>query len=498
MKALLEISNIEKAFFGVTVLRRVSLDVPLGGAVGLVGENGAGKSTLMNILGGNLAADAGEMRFAGKPYRAASPLDAEDHGIAFIHQELNLFPNLTIAENIFLSRLSDGPLINRKKLHQRASKLLADVGLEVEASKLVETLSPSEQQLVEIAKALSLEARLIIFDEPTTSLTARETEHLFKLIAELRSREIAIIYISHTLADVFRLCEHIVTLRDGEVVANGPAQSFTMDRLISLMVGRELKQLFPARIKPHASEVALEAHNLASPRKLNNVSFQVRNGEIVGLAGLMGAGRTDIARAIFGLDRLKSGEVVVLGRRLQRHGPRSSIHHGLGFLTEKRGEEGLCLDSSVADNFALATFSRFADRFSGALRSQSLRKAVSDIRSAVRLDPKAADLQAVRSLSGGNQQKVVLGKWLLAEPRILILDEPTRGIDIGAKSEIYQLIADLARNGAAILLISSEIEELIGLSDRILAIRRGKVEAEFSRDLFNRETLISAALAGVQ
>ncbi len=495
---LLEFSAIEKAFSGTPVLRRVSFEVPAGATVGLVGENGAGKSTLMNILGGNVAADAGSMRFAGEPYCPASPRDAADRGIAFIHQELNLFPNLSVAENIFLTRLSRGLFINRQKLRERTSALLSAVGLEVAPSQRVETLSPSEQQLVEIAKALSVDSRLIIFDEPTTSLTAREAEHLFTLISGLRSRGIAIIYISHALADVFRLCDQIVTLRDGEIVAQGPAPSFSFDRLVSLMVGRELKQLFPARAGPHRSAIALEARNLTSPARLNGITLQLQNGEILGLAGLMGAGRTEIARAIFGLDRLQSGEVVVLGRPLGRQAPGESIRLGLGFLTENRSREGLCLDSSVADNLALATFPTFAHPISGALRTQALRQAVSEIRSAVRLDAKAGDSQATRTLSGGNQQKVVLGKWLLTKPKILILDEPTRGIDVGAKCEIYQLIAELARNGSAILLISSEIEELIGLCDRILVIRSGQVAAEFSRADFDREEILAAALAGAK
>jgi ribose transport system ATP-binding protein len=490
---LLEFINIEKAFFGVKVLRGISFEVPPAGAVGLVGENGAGKSTLMNILGGNLAPDAGEMFINGAPYQPKTPKHAEANGIAFIHQELNLFPNLTIAENLFLTQFPrNGGFIARHALHERAAKLLREVGLEVAPDQLVESLSTGERQLVEIAKALSIDARLIIFDEPTTSLTARETERLFELIARLRARGIAVIYISHTLADVFRLCDQIVILRDGAVVGHGPASTFTHNKLVSLMVGREINHLFPAR-KPNArGDVLLELRNLTASRKFQNISFTIRRGEVVGLAGLMGAGRSALARAIFGLDPRDSGEVLLQNNPLPTNDPRESIRRGIAFLTENRGAEGLCLDAPVADNFALVSLQKHST--SGRLNFNSLQSAVTNIRNLVRLDPKTSDRQPARTLSGGNQQKVVLGKWLLNDPELLILDEPTRGIDVGAKAEIYQLIHNHADLDGAALVISSEIEELIGICDRILVLRRGQVAGEFTRANFNREQILNAAL----
>jgi ribose transport system ATP-binding protein len=494
---LLEFAAIEKAFFGVKVLKNVSFTVPAGGAVGLVGENGAGKSTLMNILGGNLAPDAGKIRFDGLDFKPASPPEAEQRGIAFIHQELNLFPNLTIAENLFLTRftrLPKTPFIDRAAINRRAADLLSEVGLDSPPNRLVETLSTGERQLVEIAKALSIDARLIIFDEPTSSLSLHETERLFLLISRLRSRGIAIIYIAHTLGDVFRLCADIVVLRDGEVVASGPAPSFTNEKLISLMVGRAINQLFPARNNAPGTVPLLDVRNMSQPGVAENVSFTLHRGEVLGLAGLMGAGRSELARILFGLDSRSSGEVRLNGELLHRLTPRNLIERGVAFLTENRRSEGLCLDASVTANLALVTLPKHSRGPMRWLSFTSLDAAVQRIRSVVKLDAKARDTQPVRTLSGGNQQKVVLGKWLLHQPRLLILDEPTRGIDVGAKSEIYRLIHDLAEQGAGILVISSEMEELIGLCDRILVMRRGEIVRELPRREFDREEILNAAL----
>lgn len=497
-KALLEFEGIEKAFFGVKVLKGIRFTVPEAGAVGLVGENGAGKSTLMNILGGNMAPNAGRMLFAGSEYHPRTPKEAEHRGIAFIHQELNLFPNLTIAENIFITRFprrNGTPLIDRSAIHRRAAELLAEVGLEAAPDQPVETLSTGERQLVEIAKALSVNARLILFDEPTTSLTARESERLFDLIGRLRARGVAFIYISHHLGDAFRLCEQIVVLRDGEVVGTGAASSFTHGKLVSLMIGREISQLFPTRAETaKPGEPLLEVRNVSSPGKLENVSLTLRRGEVVGLAGLMGAGRSELARSIFGLDARSSGSISIGGETLQRVDPRETIRRGVGFLTENRGTEGLCLNFSVAENLSLASWPRHAGAPFLRINGQAVRAAIARIRAVVRVDAKAADTQPVRTLSGGNQQKVVLGKWLLNEPKVLILDEPTRGIDVGAKFEIYQIIHKLAEKGAALLVISSDLEELIGICDRILTVRGGQIVHETERGRFNREEIMGAAL----
>ena len=514
---------VEKAFFGVKVLKGVSFDVGAGRITGLVGENGAGKSTLMNLLGGNLQPDAGELRVNGQPYAPKNPNDARAAGIAFVHQELNLFPNLSIAENLHLTafpRIGQQtgfslPWINRSALRARTAELLREVGLDHSPDTLVERLPAGERQLVEIAKAIGADARVIILDEPTTSLSARECERLFALLNQLRARGIAMIYISHALGDVLRLCDDLFVLRDGEMVGGGPAKEFTHDRLVAMMVGRQLNQLYPERRReahpadsgnsqmmnsiggfPESagdSPPVLEVRSLSQPGVVRDVSFTLAAGEVLGIAGLMGAGRSELARILFGLDPHSSGEIHLESRPLDG-APRRRIQRGLAFLTEDRRQEGLCMEASIADNMALVTLAQHSRTPARWLDFAGIRSAVSRMREAVRLSPKATDAQPVRTLSGGNQQKVVLGKWLLAEPRVLILDEPTRGIDVGAKFEIYQLIHQLADRGAGVLVISSEIEELMGICDRILVMRHGEITGEFPRDEFDREKILAAAL----
>ena len=500
---LLSFHRITKSFFGVRVLKGVSFSVGVGRIAGLIGENGAGKTTLMNVLGGNLAPDEGTMHFAGTEYAPRSPRDARAAGIGFVHQELNLFPNLSIAENLFITAFPKaGPLFRRAELHWRTTELLKTVGLSRSADTLVERLSSGERQLVEIARALSFEARLIILDEPTTSLSAAERDRLFALMQRLRGGGRSFIFISHALADVLRLCDELVILRDGEVAGLGEADQFDQNRLVSLMVGRELKQLFPSRQRQRPEtqanvhkDVALEARNLTQPGVLRDVSFKLHRGEVLGLSGMMGAGRTELARILFGIDPCESGTVTINGETL--HGaPRGRIRRRLAMLTESRSEDGLCLEASVADNMALVTLPRQTKTPLRLLDFSGISRALTRIREAVRLQSSVSLEQPVRTLSGGNQQKVVLAKWLLAEPRVLILDEPTRGIDVGAKYEIYQLILGLAEKAAGILLISSEIEELMGLCDRICVLSQGQITAEFSRATFDREQILRAALAG--
>jgi ribose transport system ATP-binding protein len=496
---ILEFQNVVKSFFGVRVLNQVSFDLAAGRTLGLVGENGAGKSTLMNILGGNLQPDGGAMRFDGRPYAPRHPQDATRRGIAFIHQELNLFTNLSIAENLFITsfpRLSVPavPLIDRRTMRQRGAELLSRVGLNLSPDALLENLSAGERQLVEIAKALSTEARVIIFDEPTTSLTAPEAEHLFTLMRQLRERGVTMIYISHNLGDVLRLCDNLVVLRDGERVGWGPVNEFSLERLIALMVGRTLSQMFPTRTVAADSRTVLELRAVSQPGIAKDISLTLRKGEVLGLSGLMGSGRSELARLIFGLDKFKSGEILLNGEKMKRPNPRKVIRQGLAFVTENRREEGLCLEASIADNIALVKLPELARTPFLLLDRAGLRGAVARIRQAIRLTSSARDEQPVRTLSGGNQQKVVLAKWLLATPSVLILDEPTRGIDVGAKMEIYGLINDLAARGAGILLISSELEELIGVCDRILVMSRGEVRDEMRRSDFDRERMLRSAL----
>ena len=495
---MIEFRSIEKSFFGVKVLKGVSFAVKPGQTVGIVGENGAGKSTLMNILGGNLQPEAGEMRLNGAPYAPQSPRAAEQARVALIHQELNLFPNLSIAENIFAGdfpwQAAWWPFIDRRKMRARTNELLQEVNLAYPPDTLVERLSAGERQLVEIAKALAIDAQLIIFDEPTTSLTARETDRLFAIMARLRERGIAMLYISHSLEHVLKLCDEVVVLRDGAVVANESAAHLSMERMVSLMVGRELTQLFPTRANKLTAEVALDVRRVAQPGVARNITFQVRRGEILGVAGLMGSGRSELARIIFGLDPCASGEVRLNGELLNGLSPRERIQQGLAFLTEDRRAEGLCMEAAIADNIALVTLPRFVQPVTGRVNSNALRAAVTDMRAAVKLTATARDAQVTKTMSGGNQQKIVLAKWLLNEPKVFILDEPTRGIDVGAKYEVYRLINELADRGTGVLMISSEIEELMGMCDRILVMRRGEIRDVIAPHEFDRERILRAAL----
>jgi ribose transport system ATP-binding protein len=493
----LEFLGVTKRFSGVPVLRDVTFSVPHGHTVGVIGENGAGKSTLMNLLGGNLQPDSGRMLLGGAPHAPQSPAAAAHAGVAFIHQELNLFPNLSIAENLFLTafpRIAGAPVIDTRKLRTHTAALLATVGLDVAPTARVERLSPGQCQLVEIAKALAGAARLIIFDEPTTSLSARETQTLFALIGRLRNRGIAMIYISHVLGDVLRLCDEVVVLRDGAVAGQGPRSEFTVERMISLMVGRSLSQLYPARAGRPTSEPVLEVRGVSEPHIVRDIRFTLHRGEILGVAGLMGAGRSELARILFGLDRHARGEILVGGESLVGLAPARRIQRGLAFLTEDRRAEGLCLDAAITDNVALVTLREHARTPLRLLGLGRWRDVLRSMRQAVRLNASANDEQPVRTLSGGNQQKVVLAKWLLAKPRVLILDEPTRGIDVGARFDLYQLILQLADGGTGVLLISSEIEELMGICDRLLVMSRGEVRAELPRAQFDRERILQAAL----
>ncbi len=494
---MLEFRDIRKGFFGVPVLRGVSFTVGAGRTVGLVGENGAGKSTLMNMLGGNHRPDGGALLLDGVAFEPRDPHEAAAAGVAFIHQELNLFPNLSIAENLFLTafpRHAGSPFIATGPMRERTRALLAEVGLSAPPEMLVEHLSAGERQLVEVAKALSLDARLIIFDEPTTSLTSRETERLFALMTRLRARGLAMIYISHVLDDVLRLCDDLAVLRDGELVASGPREEFTNERLVTLMVGRSIQQFFPRRSSAPSAEVVLEAVGLTEAGIVHDISFVLRRGEVLGLAGLMGSGRSELARILFGLDPCAHGEVRVHGRSLVPRSPRECIRRQVAFLTEDRRAEGLCLEASIADNLVLVALPAQARGPVGWLDLASVRDRAAGIRDAVRLNRSARDTQPVKSLSGGNQQKVVLAKWLLTEPTVFILDEPTRGIDVGAKTEIYALINDLVARGAGVLVISSEIEELTGICDRILVLNRGELRDEIARPDFDRERILRAAL----
>jgi len=494
---LLELSGVTKSFYGVQVLRAVELQMRAGRILGVVGENGAGKSTLMNIVGGNLRADSGQMQVAGETYAPRTPRDAQAAGIAFIHQELNLFSNLSIAENIFLTcfpRTRWGTL-DRRTMLRETSRLLEQVGLPLQPQQMIENLSAGERQLVEIAKALQLKPRLMILDEPTTSLTMRETERLFELLQSLCSGGMGLLYISHALADIQRLCHDVVVLRDGAVVGAGPIADFDNRRLVSLMVGRDSDNPFPPRTsQPDLQQVQLEVRQVTQVGVVHEISFALHRGEILGISGLMGSGRTELARILFGIDSLQSGNIRLCGESIEHLSTARRIQLGLAMLTESRREDGLCMPASIAENMTLVAEPRYAKNPLGLLDKSALQADVSDLRTAVQLNPSVDLSKPVQTLSGGNQQKVALAKWLLNRPKVLILDEPTRGIDVGAKFEIYALIDRLASEGLSILLISSEIEELLGLCDRILVMSHGEIRDELNRQEFDQNRIMHAAL----
>jgi ribose transport system ATP-binding protein len=493
--SLLRMEEIGKSFFWVQVLKGVSFELTAGKTLGLVGENGAGKSTLMNIVGGNLQADSGSMTIDGKLYAPMSPRDAEGSGIAFIHQELNLFPNLSVSENLFLTRFpSRFGWIDQRVMIRRTAELLKQVGLNVSPKTRVSNLSAGERQLVEIAKAISHDSRLIILDEPTTSLSSRESAKLFSLLATLKSQGIAMIYISHALGDVERLCDDVAVLRDGSLVGTGPIAEFGCARLVSMMVGREMEHPFPERARLMLNEKRLEARHISLPGIVHNISFELHAGEVLGVGGLMGSGRTELARILFGLDSAATGSLNLSGRNITRLTTRKRISLGMAMLTESRREDGLCMSATIDENISLVAGAKYASKRLGLLFEQELALAIRRIRDSVQLTPTASGRQSVQTLSGGNQQKVVLAKWLLNAPRVLILDEPTRGIDVGAKFEIYRLIVELAESGSAILVISSEIEELMGICDRILVMSEGEIKDELDHSEFDRERILRAAL----
>ncbi|MCD1634802.1 sugar ABC transporter ATP-binding protein [Martelella mediterranea] len=495
---LLEFKGLGKSFFGVQVVKGVDLALGRGEILCLVGENGAGKSTMMNMLGGVHIPDEGIMLLAGEPYAPEKPADASAAGIAFIHQELNLFGNLSIAENILLNRLPHIgrlPIVNRRRMRREAEEAMRQVGLDLSPDTKVDTLAPGEKQLVEIAKALALDARIIILDEPTTSLTTRETEVLFALLKRLRAEGRSMIYISHVLADVMALADQILVLRDGSRVDGGPTGEFDIDRMILSMVGRSLEQLFPERHAAIGAPV-LEVENLSQPGVIRDISFSLKRGEVLGFFGLMGAGRSEMARVLFGLDPHSSGRIALNGEALPDDGARDRVARGMAFVTEDRRHEGLLMDSSIRDNMALVSLGRFAGA-GGMVKADALSEEIGDMSSRLRLRTGDPTLSIpVHSLSGGNQQKVVIGKWVMNRPEVLIMDEPTRGIDVGAKYEVFTIMNQLAEEGVGILYISSELDELIGVADRILVMHQGMLSASFERGQFDRQAILSAAFGG--
>jgi ABC-type sugar transport system ATPase subunit len=497
---ILQFDRISRSFFGVQALVDVSFVLRAHRVLGLVGENGAGKTTLMNILGGVLKADRGAMRLRGRAYAPRNPAEATDAGVAFIHQELNLFTNLSIADNVFIDRfprLGRTPFVDGFKARRHTRRALDALGLALSPRMLVERLTPGERQLVEIAKALNTGAEVFILDEPTTSLTVSETERLFGIIENLKAQGKSAIFISHNLGNVLQLADDIVVLRDGAVVDAGPKGDATTDTLISRMVGRELRQVFPPRRSNPGPEVVLEARALTQPGIVKDVDLVLHKSEVFGLFGLMGSGRTELARILFGLDPCQAGEIFIHGVRCERAGTAARIRRGVAFVTEDRRGEGLLMEADVVDNVGLVALPEFAaGRFPRLLRRRQLRRSVGQVAESMRIKAGSLAGMLAKNLSGGNQQKVVIAKWLMKRPAVFIMDEPTRGIDVGAKSEVYGIIQDLAAEGAGVLLISSELEELTGMCDRIGVMSNGQVQAVFERDAFDPERILDAAFRG--
>ena len=493
---MINFEKISKHFFGVCALQNVSLTLRRGKILGIIGQNGAGKSTLMNILGGVVIKDEGNMTIDGTKYEPHHPHDARMAGITFIHQELNLFPNISIEDNLFIEDFPKSgfiPFIDHKIMREKAKKILNTAQLTIPADRLVEDLSPGERQMVEIAKAIGTNSKIIIFDEPTTSLTAREREQLFKIIKQLQKKGETIIYISHILDEVMLLSDDILILRDGQVMATDSKNNFTMDRMITLMVGRNIKNLYPQKTSAPKKNIILSVKNIFQPGLIRNTGFDLNEGEILGIFGLMGSGRTELLRAIFGLDSFQSGDVTIHGIKMKKITPSKNIKMGMAFVTENRCEEGLLMDASIAENIALASLNRFIQKITGLILKASLYQKVKTVAELLKIKASSLDKQKAKSLSGGNQQKTIIAKWLITEPTIFIMDEPTRGIDVGTKYNIYSIIDDLAYQGSSIIFISSELEELIGMCDRILVMSRGEIFDQFERKDFNDKRILSAA-----
>jgi ribose transport system ATP-binding protein len=494
--ALLEMSGITKRFPGVIALRGVSLILNKGEVLALMGENGAGKSTLMKILGGAQPQDEGTIQMDGKPVVIGGVREAKRLGIALIHQELMLAPNLDITANIFLGSEPVGPLspLPRAAMHEKARALLARVGLERPPTTLVSDLTAGQMQMVEIAKALAMNARIIIMDEPTSSLTAGESEHLFEIINKLRSEGIGIIYISHRMEEVLTLSDRITVLRDGGYVGDIARAEATHDKIVQMMVGRDLSgAYFPERTGNRGGEPVLEVSGLLVPGTPGGVSFQALRGEILGFAGLVGAGRTELMQTIFGVTPALGGTMTLEGKPYAPQTPRDAIQRGVLLAPEDRKRHGLVLPMNIAQNTSLPNLESYA-RFGWLDRVSEKRVAEAEMK---RMRTKAFGIaQKVVNLSGGNQQKVVLGKWLAMNPRILILDEPTRGIDVGAKAEIYRHMAALAADGITVLMVSSDMEEILGMSDRVVVMHEKRLRGILPREGLTQERIATLMTGG--
>lgn len=495
MSLLVDMYDIHKSFQETKVLRGVQLQLKAGEVHALVGENGAGKSTLMKILGGIHKKDQGTVTINGKQVELTSPHDAIAAGIAIIHQELNLIPYLTVAENMFLGReltMGRSSFLRSKEMSIKTREYLQRLGMDIPPDTITGSLSVGEQQMVEIAKALSMKAKALVMDEPTASLTGREIKALFQVMKELKEQGVGMIYISHRMEEIFEMSERITVLRDGQYIGTKETSETSLDDLVKMMVGRDIGERFPKQQRTLGQEM-LRVEYLNREDELKDISFSVRAGEILGISGLMGAGRTELVRAIFGADPLDSGGIYINGQRAKIKNPSDAVKHGIALVTEDRKDQGLILGLSVRSNLTLANVKALSKL--NIISTSQEQAFVSEKIEQLKIKTSSSE-QPAGSLSGGNQQKIVIGKWLGIHPKVLILDEPTRGVDIGAKKEIYHIMNELTEQGVAVIMISSELPEILGMSDRIIVMHEGRIKGEFAQQDANQEKIMLAATGG--
>ncbi len=495
MVELLHADNITKEFPGVIALQDVSISVQAGSVLGLLGENGAGKSTLLNVLSGIYQPTRGTLKLEGEEIVLHGPLDAQKKGITIVHQELKLLPNLTVAENIFVGRLPKTKIgaVDYRKLKRISKELIDRFGFELNPDDLLKDIPIASQQMVEIAKAISFDAKVILLDEPTSSLTAEETEKLFVIMETLKEKGVGLVFISHKLEEIFRFCDRVQVIRDGQDMGSRDVEGVTEDLLVQLMVGREIEDRFPKKTNT-PGEVILRAKNLNRGKRVKNASFELRKGEVLGIAGLVGAGRSELVRLIFGADQLESGEIEIDGAKVHFRSTRDAIEKGIFLVPEDRKLQGLVVNMDVEKNVALASTNNNTKALWYVDAKAEKRLAEEAI---TKLSIKVTDMhQVVKTLSGGNQQKVVLGKCMVTNPRIMILDDPTRGIDVGTKHEIYELINKFTMEGMAVILISSELPEVIAMSDRVMVIESGEIKAILDEKDLDQETVMKYAVGG--
>ena len=490
----IEMRGIDKSFGGNAVLKNAGFLLDDGEVHALMGENGAGKSTLMKILTGVYTKDAGQVIVDGKEVCYNNPQEAEKAGIVFIHQELNVLFDLTVEENMFLGKEIKKAfgICDRKAMRKRVQEILDMLGVDIDPTQRMDELSIGQQQMIEIAKALMVDAKVLIMDEPTAALTQSETEVLFKVVNSLRQKGVSIVYISHRMEEIFELCDRITILRDGTYIDTKRIADIDMNDIVKMMIGREIGERYPVR-NSKIGDVAFEVKNLNCPGAFENVSFEVRAGEVLGVSGLMGAGRTEIMQAIFGNMPNVTGQLLLDGKEIKNKNPQQAIQNGIGFITEDRKVEGLMLEESIMKNISLANLGRISN--GGVINKKKEQELVNKGIEELRIRCFGPQHEC-NNLSGGNQQKVIFAKWIYTNPKVLILDEPTRGVDIGAKKEIYNIINELAAKGVAIIMVSSELPEVLGMSDRVMVVREGEVRGILNKEEANQESIMTLATGG--